>query len=335
MNCTAGPSEVRFNGVPVTLVDSPVACSCSPGHTVYQSYLDSALYQKDGLNVISIVSTGPCEGLSTSPVLDGLFARVTVNYAPQDPNCSTGVCNETTGRCDYAVVACDDANPCTDDTCETQGACVHVPAAEFTPCDDHNVCNGNEWCSPDGNCQSHSPPACFPDFNPCTLDFCDPVLGCWYEWIDCSDTNPCTDDACDPELGCVHAINASPCDDGNVCTSGDVCAAGVCTGGTTIAAPPETLNVAAATDKATYSWSTATFGTRYDVVRGDLGALAVGPGGGDEVCFDNLAGPTLTDLTVPAPGSGFWYLSRGENTCGVGTYGTRSDGSARVTATCP
>jgi hypothetical protein len=61
----------------------------------------------------------------------------------------------------------------------------------------------------------------------------------------------------------------------------------------------------------------------------------VGPGGGDEVCFDNLSSTTLVDSTVPAAGSGFWYLSRGQNVCGSGTYGTQSNGSQRTTTTCP
>jgi hypothetical protein len=57
--------------------------------------------------------------------------------------------------------------------------------------------------------------------------------------------------------------------------------------------------------------------------------------GGHEVCFDNLAGPTVTDPAVPNPATGFWYLSRGENTCGIGTFGTQSNGSPRATTTCP
>ena len=93
--------------------------------------------------------------------------------------------------------------------------------------------------------------------------------------------------------------------------------------------------MSAAADKATYSWSAVAFATRYDVVRGSLSALPFGPGGGDEVCFDDLSGPTLADATLPAPGTGFWYLSRGENACGNGSYGQQSDGAPRSTTTCP
>jgi hypothetical protein len=75
--------------------------------------------------------------------------------------------------------------------------------------------------------------------------------------------------------------------------------------------------------------------TRYDVVRGSIDALPVGPGAADESCFDDLAGTSLLDTTEPAPGAGFWYLSRGENACGNGSFGQQSNGTPRTTATCP
>jgi hypothetical protein len=84
-----------------------------------------------------------------------------------------------------------------------------------------------------------------------------------------------------------------------------------------------------------YSWSTLPSATGYDIVRGSIGALPVGPGGGDEICFPDLASPTLTDSTLPAAGGGYWYLSRGKNSCGTGPYGLRRDGNPRVTTTCP
>ena len=118
----------------------------------------------------------------------------------------------------------------------------------------------------------------------------------------------------------------------------DVCTV-ACTGGPALGAPPETQNVLVAANKTTYSWSPVASATRYDVVRGSTAAFPVGPGAGDEVCFDNLAGPSLVDATAPSVGAGFWYLSRGENSCANGTYGTRAvngtPGAARVTTTCP
>lgn len=153
----------------------------------------------------------------------------------------------------------------------------------------------------------------------------------------CNDINACTTDTCNPAAGCVFTNNTNPCNDGNACTTGDVCDGGVCSG-PAITPPPET-QILRPPDKTTYNWNPATFATQYDALRGSLGAFPVGPGGADEVCFDNLSVPSLSDTTVPAAGTGFWYLSRGENACGNGTFGTQGNhgapGASRTTTTCP
>ncbi len=118
----------------------------------------------------------------------------------------------------------------------------------------------------------------------------------------------------------------------------DTCAA-VCNGGPGLPLPAEAQNLRLSTDKRTITWSPVASATRYDVVRGNTANLPVGPGGGDEVCFGNLPGPSLVDTTIPAPSAGFWYVSRGENSCGNGTYGTQNlngaPGPPRTTTTCP
>jgi hypothetical protein len=147
-------------------------------------------------------------------------------------------------------------------------------------------------------------------------------------------TNVRLPNACVPNT-CLGQVDGTGCNDGNACTSGDVCGGGVCISGSPIAAPAETDSLGVAADKITYDWSAVASATRYDAVRGSLGALPVGPGGGDEVCFEDLPVPSLADPELPADGTGFWYLTRGENACGAGSYGERGDGSPRVTATCP
>ena len=62
-----------------------------------------------------------------------------------------------------------------------------------------------------------------------------PLIGagsCQYTVLSCDDGNACTVDACDPVLGCGHAAGneGGACDDGDPCTGGDTCAAGVCDG---------------------------------------------------------------------------------------------------------
>jgi hypothetical protein len=217
----------------------------------------------------------------------------------------TNVCHPGTGTID-----CNDNNPCTDDYCDPTLGCQH--ANNNDPCDDGNACT--------------------------ILDACNAGACAGGTVVVCNDANACTDDSCNPGSGCVFTNNSAACDDGNACTAGDVCGGGTCAG-TPITAPPETHTVVVAADKTTYSWAAAAFATRYDVVRGSTGAFPVGPGAGDEVCFDNLTGPSLVDAATPAAGSGFWYLSRGENSCGNGTYGTQGvngvPGAPRNTTTCP
>jgi hypothetical protein len=76
-------------------------------------------------------------------------------------------------------------------------------------------------------------------------------------------------------------------------------------------------------------------GAFYDVVQGTLPHLSTGSGTG-EICLANdAAGRTLADSMVPAPGTGFFYLVRASNVCGVGTFGAGSSGSPRNPGGCP
>jgi hypothetical protein len=79
------------------------------------------------------------------------------------------------------------------------------------------------------------------DWNACTVDTCDTTTGtCRHDPLSCDDGNPCTYDECRSERrnygavgGCFHGANANatPCDDGETCTLGDSCSAGVCVPG--------------------------------------------------------------------------------------------------------
>jgi hypothetical protein len=44
----------------------------------------------------------------------------------------------------------------------------------------------------------------------------------------CDDLNPCTSDLCDSSAGCAFVDNVLPCDDGDLCTTGDLCGGGTC-----------------------------------------------------------------------------------------------------------
>ena len=273
--------------------------------------------------------------------------------------CTSDSCDPGSG-CVYTdhTSDCNDNNPCTTDTCDPATGCVFTNNTGV--CDDGNACTSGDTCA-EGTCHAGGAVTCN-DNNPCTTDTCNPATGCVYTNntnacsdnnvctvsdtcvggaclagtpIVCSDGNVCTDDSCNPTTGCVFTNNTAACDDGNPCTMGDACGGGTCQSGSPVPAPPEVQDVTVATDKATFRWSVAAGAATYDVVRGSAAGFPVGSNTGDEVCFPNIPGVTLVDAGLPAPGSGFWYLARGESACGIGTFGTQSDGSPRTTTTCP
>jgi hypothetical protein len=138
---------------------------------------------------------------------------------------------------------------------------------------------------------------------------------------------------------CTFNANGSACDDVNPCTITDVCSTGSCVG-TSWPAPDEAQNLKVAGDKVTYSYDALPRNIQTDWVRGVINSLPVGPGSGDETCIADQPGLNLIDGTAPAtPGTGWWYLVRGQNACGNGTYGTQgvngAPGAPRVTTTCP
>jgi len=145
--------------------------------------------------------------------------------------CSTGdVCK--LGKCLPGTAAkCDDANPCTKDSCDSKTGCVHQPLSGGQ-CNDNNPCTLWDNCK-DGVCAGFQIKKC-DDGVACTSDSCDANGNCVYKPSDaaCDDKNACTTDSCNVNSGCVHTpVLAGVCDDGNACTSGDVCVAGKCLGG--------------------------------------------------------------------------------------------------------
>ena len=149
-------------------------------------------------------SNGQCHG---SP---------SVTCDPPDECQTEGVCQPETGLCDYPNVsdgtACE-GGECRNGMCVPQGCeCSGVndccdgchAQAEGNSCDDGNACTMNEQCS-NGVCQPQGT-------------------------VECNDDNPCTNDACRPDTGCTYTDNSNPCDDDDLCTTGDVCFEGECNG---------------------------------------------------------------------------------------------------------
>ncbi|MCB9739172.1 MAG: hypothetical protein H6747_07885 [Deltaproteobacteria bacterium] len=138
-----------------------------------------------------------------------------------DP-CTVGACQPSSGACNSTILpghTCEDGEPCTaNDSCDDEGACqpgvgICVCSKDADCKDDGNVCNGTLYCDKSG-----ATPVC--KVNPATV-------------VQCSsgkDTD-CLANTCDPLTG-ICALTPrpddTPCEDGVVCTKGDLCQAGSC-----------------------------------------------------------------------------------------------------------
>jgi hypothetical protein len=153
---------------------------------------------------LNVCTDDECDGAGTcahpgnaAPCDDGLFcngadtcdAAACLLHAG-DP-CAGGTecadaCNEAGDDCNgdpFGLACTDDGNPCTDDTCDGSGVCVHTNNS--APCSDGDACTVNDTCAA-GACVS-GPAA------------------------DCDDESACTEDSCDSGSGCVNA--AAPFDE--------------------------------------------------------------------------------------------------------------------------
>ena len=189
--------------------------------------------------------------------------------APQPkPEGCNGIDDDCDGKTDEGL--CDDGNPCTVDSCNTDGSCKNqVPPN--AGCDDGDACTASDKCL-DGKCVAGGALDC-DDKKPCTDDSCDVAKGCIHTSVDANkpcpdDGNPCTFDGCDGLGKCAHTTlsgictisgqcvaagsidPANPCkvcnplqskttyvlqsglacDDGDVCTVSDKCTSGKCSG---------------------------------------------------------------------------------------------------------
>src|SRR5262249_40460008 len=104
--------------------------------------------------------------------------------------------------------------------------------------------------------------------------------------------------------------------------------------------PAEVTGVAVTKGSGTsVAWSASLgSGIVYDVAGGGLDALRAAGGASGASCLQNDApGTTWNDPRPdPAAGAGYYYLVRGQNVCGGGTYGYATGGSERLPASaCP
>jgi uncharacterized repeat protein (TIGR01451 family) len=269
------------------------------------------------------------------------------------PNTSTGACNDhsdcTTndqcdgsGNCVGTPLNCDDNNSCTYDTCQG-GTCTHTATNNNELCDDHNACTGGTHCF-NGACLGGGTLNCN-DNDACTADSCNPASGCLHTLIDADG-----DLVCDSNDNCPTVPNADQTDtdgdgQGDACDTDDdndgVLDASDCAplDPTLKAIPAEVTDLAASADKITFTWTSvipaAGSATVHDLMRGKLEELPVSNAPGETCVRASETGTSAFDEYVPDVGYGYYYLARGRNDCGNGTYGYRSNGAERLTTVCP
>ena len=92
-------------------------------------------------------------------------------------------------------------------------------------------------------------------------------------------------------------------------------------------------------NKTTLAWTPAGpgagSGTVHDVVRGQAGQWPVGTGTSEQCLASGIGAATAIDATLPPAGTALWYLARGRNSCGAGSYGFATGGTERMSGACP
>lgn len=230
--------------------------------------------------------------------------------------CIGGMCPTPT------PVNCDDSNICTTDECTATG-CRHT--ANTLPCNDNTACTSNDTCN--NSVCSGTPYTC-PITGDCILSSaCNGSGGCTdtpkTAGVACtSDGSPCTTDVCNATGTCVHnaVANGQPCNDNNLCTTGDTCLNGACSNGNDVVCQPlDTCHVAGTCNAGTGICSNPLKGNGESCNDGN--ACTSG-----DVCTDgNCAGPIFN--SCPALDS-----CHNDGSCnpttGACTYTTKGDGTA-------
>ncbi len=133
-------------------------------------------------------------------------------------------CDVESGCVAGSALDCDDNNPCTVDSCDALGGCIHTPATEPTPCDDGNACTEVDLCSA-GECIGSQPIDCDDGAFCNGAETCNPETGCEAAApVDCSDGVACTSDRCNEESDtCSSTPDDSACTDDLFCDGVETC----------------------------------------------------------------------------------------------------------------
>ena len=173
--------------------------------------------------------SGACTGCS--------IAGVCYESGTRNPLNPCEICNVAVSTDNWAAddgASCEDGDFCTvSDVCEGH-ACV---AGVARTCDDGVACNGTEACDEDLNLCASGTSTCAPD-EECSLESgaCEACAGCVIGGVCYVDgaRNPMSQcERCEVATSATSwtaSADSTACDDGDFCTTADVCSAGVCGG---------------------------------------------------------------------------------------------------------
>jgi serine protease AprX len=104
--------------------------------------------------------------------------------------------------------------------------------------------------------------------------------------------------------------------------------------------PPEAAGLGFDADKATLTWTSLSLesgtGTLYDVIKGSLDDLRASGDVSAASCLGSASNASsASDPLDPPAGAGVYYVIQARNACGLSGFGSKSDGTARLHATCP
>ena len=123
--------------------------------------------------------------------------------------CTTGDICDAVGECSGSVVECTGGSTCAPELCDAaNGVCVPMAVDDGLDCDDGNACTTASICTA-GSCGGGDNVTCEQPADACLVAVCSPSAG-----------------------GCTNIPTASgtPCNDENLCTTGDQCEDGTCAG---------------------------------------------------------------------------------------------------------
>ncbi len=161
-----------------------------------------------------------CDGIETC--VGGVCQQGTLLTCEDNNECTTNSCDPVIG-CTFNSVSDGISCGAGTGTCQS-GSCVPTTGcANDADCENNNKCDGLSTCNlATGECQPGTPLTCN-NGNVCTVDTCDPIIGCTGSPLTCEDNNECTTNSCDPVSECVF----TPKSDGAVCSFG-TCQGGFC-----------------------------------------------------------------------------------------------------------